>query len=344
MNYPETTFAHLDRLTTEFGLHEHALYSDPRRDHGYCVDDVSRALVLLCREPSLDARSTDMLELYLEFVIGAITINGRCHNRMNSDGEWIDLPGRGDWWGRAVWCLGFAAVHAPLEAQRRRALLGFRILARSTSPDIKAICFSVLGAGELLLARPDEMCARGILSHARSRLIAELTPRMMWPEPRFTYSNASIPEASIVIGMALSDKTMLRLGISQLEFLLESETRNGHLSVTPVGGRDFGKGQIGFDQQPIEVAAIADASARALVASCDNRWVEELNRAWSWFLGNNDVGTPMYNSNTGGGYDGLHARGPNQNQGAESTISMLSTAQQARLLHRVEAPSLVLTH
>ena len=38
----------------------------------------------------------------------------------------------------------------------------------------------------------------------------------------------------------------------------------------------------------------------------------------------------MFDPATGGGYDGLQADGLNLNQGAESTLAMLSTAQHAR--------------
>ena len=40
----------------------------------------------------------------------------------------------------------------------------------------------------------------------------------------------------------------------------------------------------------------------------------------------------MWNPHTGGGYDGLQTSGPNLNQGAESTIALISTLQHARLL------------
>lgn len=326
------SFQHLDRLTSAIGLHEHALLGEPRIEHGYCVDDAARGLVLLCREPELERRTHQMLELYLDFTLRALADNGSCHNRMDPAGIWVDDSGLGDWWGRAMWGLGFAAVHAPLEQQRERAIEGFRVLARGTSPDLKSISFAALGAGELLLARPDEMAARRILTHARLRMTSARSINRIWPEPRFTYSNGSIPEASILIGMALIDRPMLEHGISQLEFLLANETRLGRLSVTPAGGRDIDNQEIGFDQQPIEVAAIADACARAWRATGEQRWMEEVQRAWSWFLGNNDVGVPMFDSATSAGYDGLHARGPNLNQGAESTISMLTTAQQARAM------------
>jgi hypothetical protein len=52
MSYPMTPFRHLQRLTDHIGLLEHAAGIVPRYEHGYCVDDVARGLVVVCREPS----------------------------------------------------------------------------------------------------------------------------------------------------------------------------------------------------------------------------------------------------------------------------------------------------
>ena len=62
----------------------------------------------------------------------------------------------------------------------------------------------------------------------------------------------------------------------------------------------------------------------------DAEWIKGHELAVQWFLGNNDVASPMFDADSGGGYDGLTARGPNRNQGAESTIALLTTLQQAR--------------
>lgn len=330
----QPSFSHLKRLTTKYGLLEHAFFNEPRIEHGYCVDDVARGLVLLCREPFLDPEALEMLEQYLDFILRAIAPDGRCHNRMNDLGDWIDEPGTGDWWGRAVWGLGFAAAHAPDLDQRNRANLGFQILAKTTSPDLKSIAFSVLGAGELLLSNSNMEDAKKILFEARKRFLATRSKNRIWPESRFSYSNASYPEAEILIGLALGDSLFLEHGLVLLEYLLSIETKGGHLSVAPVGGSSLDDRETKFDQQPIEIAALADACARAWRATGNRRWIGEVERAWTWFLGNNDIGVPMFDRNTGAGYDGLHARGPNRNQGAESTIAMLTTAQQALLVKK----------
>jgi hypothetical protein len=157
-------------------------------------------------------------------------------------------------------------------------------------------------------------------------------PRWRWPEPRLTYANAALPEAMIATGAALGRDDLTGRGLELLGWLLDHELRAGHLSVTAVGG--VGPGEVGpmFDQQPIEVAALADACARAAAVDDDPRWADGVAAAVDWFLGDNDAGQAMWDPTTGGGYDGLHADGPNRNEGTESTLALLSTLQHARRL------------
>jgi hypothetical protein len=119
-----------------------------------------------------------------------------------------------------------------------------------------------------------------------------------------------------------------------LAWLLDHETNDGHLSVTPVGGSGPGDPRPAFDQQPIEVAALADACARAAAHVKDDRWSAGIDAAVAWFLGDNDAHTAMFDPDTGGGYDGLSADGPNLNQGAESTLALISTLQHGHRLDR----------
>jgi hypothetical protein len=121
-------------------------------------------------------------------------------------------------------------------------------------------------------------------------------------------------------------------GLDLLGWLLDRETTGGHLSVTPVGGS--GRSDVGprFDQQPIEVAAMADACHRAHLVTGHDRWLHGVALAVGWFNGHNDVGVSMADPISGGGYDGLMATGPNLNQGAESTLALISTMQHAARL------------
>ena len=328
-------FDHLAVLTDERGLFEHALHSTPRPEHGYCVDDAARGLVVTCREPHPDAVVQRLRGRYLSFVLSALRADGTCHNRFDSEGRLQDEAGLGDWWGRAVWALGVAAALGDTASMRSAAIIGFRIAAQQRSPFSRSMAFAALGAGELLRVAPGEPAARNLLRDAVEAVAGDGTVAIggrdwPWPEPRLRYANATVAEALLVGGEALPNKGTLAHGLRLLQFLLSVETREGRLSVTPVTGR--GPGEFGprYDQQPIEVAAIADACATAYRITADPHWLAGIQLAWRWFLGHNDSSTPMFDPVTGGGYDGLQSNGRNLNQGAESTLAMLSTAQHAR--------------
>ena len=98
----------------------------------------------------------------------------------------------------------------------------------------------------------------------------------------------------------------------------------------PVDGAARGDLPPAFDQQPIEVAALADACARAESVTGDATWRSGVELAIGWFAGNNDGSVSMSDPVTGGGFDGLTANGPNLNQGAESTLALITTMQHRR--------------
>ncbi len=139
----------------------------------------------------------------------------------------------------------------------------------------------------------------------------------------------------IAAGASLERPVILRRGLDLLEWLLDHETRDGHLSVTPVGGSGPEDRSPGFDQQPIEVAGLADACARAYAIDDNQRWRDGITAAADWFLGDNDAAAVMWDADTGGGFDGLERDGANRNQGTESTLAFLSTMQHARNATRV---------
>ena len=160
-----------------------------------------------------------------------------------------------------------------------------------------------------------------------------------WPESRLTYANAVVPEALIVIGTALDDDATLQKGLSLLTWLVEQETRGTHLSVTPAGGWVTGEARPAFDQQPIEVAALAEACFRAWDLTREPSWAFVMDRCVAWFLGWNDSGLALFDPTTGGGYDGLLADCVNLNEGAESTLAAISTFQLAKLAAPAPVPA-----
>jgi hypothetical protein len=333
VDYPEPSFAHVRRLSDDVGLLEHARGAVPRRQHGYCVDDVARGLVAIHREPAPDSALLDLAERYLAFVAHAQVPDNGFRNRLAYDRRWLDEAGLGDCWGRALWGLGTTFARSPRPWQRDEALVCFDLGLQRRSTWPRAMAFAALGAGEVLSVRPGHGGARRILAETTTIIgPSGLSLGWPWPEPRLGYANAVLAEALIVAGWRLERPAAAARGLRLLAWLLEHETADGHLSVTPAGGSTPTRTRPGFDQQPIEVAALADACATAFAMTADPQWRDGVRMAADWFLGANDTRTRMYDPNTGGGFDGLTPAGRNANQGAESTLALITTLQHARRL------------
>ena len=328
MNGTTPPFRHLLRLTDRVGLLEQAEGVVPRVEHGYTVDDVARGLLVLCREPSPRDELITLTRRYLYFLTLAQAPDGRYRNRLGYDRRWRDQPGTGDCWGRALWGLGTAAARGPTVGIRGEALALFDSGARVRSPLPHAMAFAVLGAAEVLAVLPGHPAALSLLEDAVA-VIGELPddPAWPWPLPRLSYANAAIAEAVIVIGDKLNREAVLRGGLRMLEWLQAGETRDGHLSVVPVGGWGPGEQRPGFEQRPIEVAALADACTRAAAVTGDAAWLDGVAMCVAWFFGDNDAKVPIFDERTGGGCDGLGINSRNRNQGAESTLAMISVLQ-----------------
>jgi hypothetical protein len=328
MSYPAVPFRHLQRLTDSVGLLEHAEGIEPRHEHGYCVDDVARGLVVVSREPSPPQELITLERRYLYFLAQAQAPDGRFRNRLGYERRWRDDPGVEDCWGRALWGLGTAAARGPTPSIREEALSRFDRSARVSSPWTHATAFAALGAAEVLDRWPRHSGALTLLDNAGAIMgQAPADPAWPWPSRRLTYANAAIAESVIVAGWKLGRDRILHNGLRMLQWLLTVETRDGHFSVVPAGGWGPGEDRPAFDQQPIEVAALADACMRAATVTGDSSWLAGVEMAVAWFLGDNDTMVPLLDEQTGGGCDGLSREGRNSNQGAESTLAMISVLQ-----------------
>ncbi|TDC85026.1 glycosyltransferase [Nonomuraea deserti] len=333
MSAADPGFKHLLRMSDGTGLFEHARHAVVRREHGYCTDDVARGLIVASREPRPAQQLTRLAESYLAFLTHAQDRSGAFRNRLTFDRRWSELPGVGDWWGRAMWGLGTAASRNAIPWIRDEALHAFVLGAEQRSPHPRAMAFAGLGAAEVLRTTPDSTVAASLLMDAVEAIgTPSENPSWPWPQPHLTYANAVLAEVIIAAGDLSDDRQLLTTGLRMLAWLSDIQTKDGLLAVVPAIGWRQDAPQARYDQQPIEVAALADACATAAHVTGDNAWQDRVRLSVAWFQGANDAGVPMWDPATGGGYDGLTEHGPNLNQGAESTIALISTMQHARRL------------
>jgi hypothetical protein len=128
----------------------------------------------------------------------------------------------------------------------------------------------------------------------------------------------------------LGDDKLRDHGLELLRWLVEIESNDETMSFTPVGGRGPDDARPAFDQQPVEAWALAEAAVQAWSTTGDATWAAVVGRCAGWFLGRNDSAVPLLDDRTGGGCDGLHVDGRNDNQGAESTLALIATLQAAQ--------------
>jgi len=323
-----TGWRHILTMTDAIGIFEHAELAVPRVDEGYCTDDVARLLIAIVREPTPGRELDELARTCFRFLVESQGVTGRTRNRRDIKGRWHGRRGVEDCWGRSAWAFGSAAHRGPDAGMRESAVSYFEHAVGQRSPHRRAMAFAALGAAELLAVEPRHSRALRVLTDAVTTIGPVSADRAWpWPEERLSYANAALPEALIAAGALLERPEVVADGLLLLEWLLDRQTVDGHLSPVPVGGAGRDDRAPAFDQQPIEVAALGDACARAEAVTGDAAWRRGIELAIGWFAGNNDVGVAMSDPVTGGGFDGLTPTGPNLNQGAESTLSLISTMQ-----------------
>jgi len=331
---PEIKLDHIIRMTDSTGILQHAVYSIPNYQEGYCTDDNARALVLMSYLQEMEPKTSREIErlsyIYLAFLSYAFCeSSGRFRNFLNYHREWVEDIGSEDSHGRAIWALGTCIGRTwNTGFQKLAGELFTRSLSIVTSfSSPRAWAFAIIGINEYLRTIPDDRAALDIRRDLAVRL-HELygrnsDPEWLWFEQTMTYVNAKLPQALIIGGRSLHNDRMFDDGVASLRWLcgVQTDERN---SFKPIGVDFFykrnGERPV-YDQQPIEAHATVSVCLEAYRATKDPVWYDEAWKAFQWYLGRNSLQISLYDPYTGGCCDGLHIDRVNLNQGAESTLA-----------------------
>jgi glycosyltransferase involved in cell wall biosynthesis len=335
MDLPEIKLDHLQLLTDDTGILQHARFMIPSRIHGYSADDNARALIvtMLAQDYIAEPDLLDQLSCrYLSFLDYAYEqSSGRFRNFMSYTRRWSHKTDYEDCQARVLWSLGVSVVHSKKNSEIGMAMDLFEsalpAFEKFRSP--RAVATGLLGIlsyrqrfsgdrnarryGEMLLDRLFGVCSENNSTD------------WPWIEETVTYENSRIPQALIAAGIDDGRREILDKGLEMLDWLLTVQRDpSGHLTL--IGNRGWyrrGKNKAQFDQQPVEAGSLVEACVEAFAATGDLRWAQEAGFCFEWFLGRNDLRSPLYDYGTGGCRDGLQPGGVNQNQGAESTLAWL---------------------
>jgi len=331
LSLPKPSLEHLHRLTDDTGLFQHAKFTIPLRSEGYTTDDNARALIVATKHYALyrELKTLQLIDRYLAFVLHACNDNGTVRNFMDFDRTWHKAEPIHDAIGRVIWAFGAVLAQPPSEiyvpiAQERIDIA--MPLIKKQYP--RGMAYSILGLAGYLKQFPDaddvKRCMAIAADSIVSRFEKNMKPDWPWFENILTYDNAMLPCAIFTAGISLHDKKYIEIAKKICDFVLKCTFTNDHFSFVgcqgwfPRGGK---KAQ--FDQQPIEAAGTILMLDAGYKATKDKKYLMLRQKAFNWFLGENDLGIPLYDSKSKGCGDGLGKGGVSANQGAESTLSFL---------------------
>ncbi|CAN5214484.1 glycosyltransferase family 4 protein [soil metagenome] len=321
----------VERMTDATGMLQHSIFTVPDRNHGYCIDDNARALMLMSLGDDLPRMTRERLSrTYAAFIQHAWNEHDGCYrNFMSFDRRWLESCGSEDSNGRTLWALGVTAASHCDPLLRRWATQQFdrTIGPVSEMASPRTLAFAMLGAAAMVEAQPGHGQALALLkTHARRLclMIADAgRPDWSWYEAHLAYDNTRLPEALIRAGRILGQPAFIDAGLETLTWIADlHRTEAGHFR--PVGTESFGAAYTppqAFDQQPVEAWAMMDACEVAWQATHDPLWLDHAEAAWRWFVGDNDLGLAMVSPETGECFDGLSPVGVNLNSGAESILA-----------------------
>ncbi len=350
LGLPEVNLEQLGRLSDSAGILQHAAFTVPRYEDGYCLDDNARALLLttLLEEAGIDGVDTprSLGSRYLAFVRHAFDVDTRrFRNFMSYSRQWLEETGSEDSHGRALWALGTVIGHCDDSGRRSLAHSLFHqalpAVEEFTSP--RAWAYALLGIDEYLRAFLGERRVQEVRQQLAEQLMKLYrrisTPAWPWFEDRATYCNARLSQALFVSGARMGHERMKAAGLQSLDWLSAVQRPpSGAGTFEPIGSNGFyerGGAKASFDQQPVEACAMVSACLAAWRVTGDARWASEARNAFDWFLGQNQLQQSLYDAATGGCRDGLHADRLNENQGAESTLSFLMALVEIRAASQV---------
>jgi len=332
---PEMKLDHLNSLTDDAGILQHATHTVPDRDHGYCTDDNARALMVAAMGRKYLATDNSCFDAlsgkYLGFLLYAFNPEKRrFRNFMTYSRQWTEEVGSEDAHGRALWGIGKAVAFLdnPGQMAMSTTLFNKAIKAVEEFESPRAIAFALVGIHAYLYKFSGDSEARRIREVVADRLFEQFksnaTENWPWLENSLNYANGKLPHALLLSGQWMQRSDMVDMGLKSLKWLLDIQTEDNHF--VPIGNNGWyekdGK-KARFDQQPVEVNAMIEACVEAFNITQDKTWIDSAVMCFNWFLGHNDLNMPLYDPKTGGCRDGLMADGINQNEGAESTLAWL---------------------
>jgi len=329
---PPFSLAHINRLTDDTGIIQHAKFGIPNLKEGYCLDDNARALlmVLMAYRQKKDMRALELSPIYLSYIHYMQNADGTFRNFLSFNRNFLDSLGSEDSFGRTIWALGYLLGNAPNDAYYQTGKEVFFNAAPNFEKlkSIRSIANTMIGICYYLNSNPSDDSMTERLRNLAKKLIQHyeenVTQDWKWFESLLAYDNGILPLALLHSAKILNDNKITKTAIETMNFLTEHTLMENYLSI--IGNEKWykkdGERSV-FAQQPIDAMAMVLMFHQAFHVTKDKEYLNKLYTSFLWFLGENDLRMSLYDFETQGCCDGFEKYGVNRNQGAESSLAYL---------------------
>lgn len=329
---PPFSLVHINRMTDDTGIIQHAKFGIPNLKEGYCLDDNARALlmVLMAYRQMKDARALELSPIYLSYIHYMQNPDGTFRNFMSFNRNYLDEVGSEDSFGRTIWALGYLLGNAPNDAYfQAGSVVFFNALPNFEKlTSIRGIANTMIGMCYYLKVNPSDDSMTERLRNMALKLITHYqeneTTDWLWFESLLAYDNGILPLSLLHAAGILNDDRVTKVAFTSMDFLTALTMKGDCLSI--IGNEKWykkdGERSV-FAQQPIDAMAMVLMFHEAFHFTKEKAYLNKLNTSFLWFLGENDLRMSLYDFETNGCCDGFESYGVNRNQGAESSLSYL---------------------
>ena len=333
---PKISLDHIKRMSTNTGIIQFANISSPDMQSGYTLDDNARALIATIKYYAITGDTDDLylIDLYLNFIRFCQQPNGSFLNYVDVKLNFLDKnrnENLEDANGRAIWALGEFIGNSNLFSDyyinkaEKTILKSLAVIEKFKSP--RAIAFAIKGLhyyNQYASSNEINLLITKLADNLVSKFRGVSDAKWQWFEEYLTYANSVLPEAMLCAFLSTGNLLYKDISKTSFDFLLSIIFNNNKIKVVSNKGWHYkGITSNQFGEQPIDVAYTILALDQFYTTFKDPSYKIKIKSAFNWFLGDNHIHQVMYNSVTGGCYDGLEELHVNLNQGAESTISYL---------------------
>ena len=327
---PAFSLAHIQRLTDDTGIVQHAKYGIPNLKEGYCLDDNARALiaVILAYQQNKSKIALQLLPVYLSYIQYMQCDDGNFRNFLSFKREYLDEVGSEDSFGRTIWSLGYLINNAPNNSYREFAkeLFVKSIPHFNKLHHLRGIANTMIGLSYYLKANPNDEGMIKEMNTLSKPLVAAYKEvkqeNWHWFEEKLTYDNGILPLALLSHYEITNNQESFAIGLESMEFLTALTLDKGYLSPVGNDGWLYRTQEMAiYDQQAIETMAMVLMYFKGYQITHDLKYIKQMHLSYQWFLGENSLRLPLYDHETKGCGDGLQPHGVNRNQGAESTLA-----------------------